>query len=259
MDTGCHLQRDMHSLCRYVTMKYGEAIVVFDGYGESSTKDMVHRRRTKGQAGVSVTFSEDMKLTMKKVDFLANRTSSCSAICLGASWKKCKVFHASGDADVLIVKNTVESALLMDIALVGEDTHLLILLCYHAHLNSHNIFFRREPRKNVKKPKVWNFHAVKAQLGSEICSNILFLHAILGCDTTSHLYGIGKGTALRKFKSSLSFQEQAREFSTEPATCEKVCIAGEQALVILYGGSVGESLDSLRYKRFCEKVSTSNS
>ncbi len=112
--------------------------------------------------------------------------------------------------------------------------------------------------KTSKKPKVWNIHAVKAQLGSEICSNILFLHAILGCDTTSHLYGIGKGTALNKFKSSLSFQEQAREFSTESATCEKVCIAGEQALVILYGGS-GESLDSLRYKRFCEKVSTSNS
>ncbi len=60
-------------------------------------------------------------------------------------------------------------------------------------------------------------------------------------------------------RSSSQVQEQAREFSTESATCEKVCIAGEQALVILYGSSVGESLDSLRYKRFCEKVSTSNS
>ena len=29
----------------YMVKKYGEAIVVFDGYGESSTKDMVHQRR----------------------------------------------------------------------------------------------------------------------------------------------------------------------------------------------------------------------
>ena len=32
----------------YVAKKYGEAIVVFDGYGESSTKDVVHQRRVKG-------------------------------------------------------------------------------------------------------------------------------------------------------------------------------------------------------------------
>ena len=50
--------------------KYGETIVVFDGYyNESSTKDMVHRRQNKGQVGVAVTFTEEMKLTMKKDTF----------------------------------------------------------------------------------------------------------------------------------------------------------------------------------------------
>ena len=32
----------------YVTKKYGEAIVVFDWYERSSTKDMAHKRRAKG-------------------------------------------------------------------------------------------------------------------------------------------------------------------------------------------------------------------
>ena len=173
--------------------------------------------------------------------------------------KKCKVYHAPGDADVLIVQKSVESATLMDTALVGEDTDLLILLCYHAGLESHYIFFRPEPKKNVKKPKVWNIKAVKEQLGSEICSNIPFLHAVLGCDTTSHLYGIGKGTSLKKFKSSRHFQEQAKMFATESATPKEISTAGEQALVILYNGTPGESLDSLRYRRFCEKVSTNTS
>ena len=140
---------------------------------------------------------------------------------------------------MLIVQKAVESATLMDTALVGEDTDLLILLCYHASLDSHNIFFRPEPKKNTKKPKVWNIKAVKEQLCPEICSNILFLHAVLGCDTTSHLYGIGKGTSLKKFKSSRHFREQAKVFATESATPKEISTAGEQALVILYNGTPG--------------------
>ena len=41
----------------YVVKKYGEAIVVFDGYNESSTKDMVHQRRNKGRSFDSVVLS----------------------------------------------------------------------------------------------------------------------------------------------------------------------------------------------------------
>ena len=57
----------------YVTRKYGNAIVVFDSYPSKSTKDMTHLRRTKGQAGATVTFTESMYLTMKKAQFLANK------------------------------------------------------------------------------------------------------------------------------------------------------------------------------------------
>ena len=261
MDTGGGgaTYREICTVCTdYVAKKYGEAIVVFDGYGESSTNDMVHQRRAKGQAGVAVTFTEDMKLTM---NCLANSTNKQQFINIPGNYleKKCKVYHTPGDADVLIVQKAVESATLMDTALVGEDTDLLILLCYHASLGSHNIYFRPEPKKNTKKLKVWNIKAVKEQLGPEICSNILFLHAVLGCDTTSHLYGIGRGTSLKKFKSSRHFQEQAKVFAAESATPKEISTAGEQALVILYNGTPGESLDSLRYKRFYEKVFTNTS
>ena len=102
-----------------------------------------------------------------------------------------------------------------------------------------------ESKKNVEKPT--------AQLGPEICSNVLMLYL----DVT--LPPIFMHSALKQFKSSSRFREQARMFSTESATSEEVCVAGEEALVILYNGSLGESLDSLRYKLFCEKVSTGNS
>ena len=116
----------------YVTKKYGEAIIVFDGYSESSTKDMVHQRRAKGHAIVTITFTEDMKLSMKKANFLANSTSVNKQpfINMLGSYlqKKCKVYHALGDADVLIVQKTVESARVVDIVLLGDDTFYCVIM-----------------------------------------------------------------------------------------------------------------------------------
>ena len=37
------------SYADYVSRHYGEPIVVFDGYEQSSTKNMMHRRRSKGK------------------------------------------------------------------------------------------------------------------------------------------------------------------------------------------------------------------
>ena len=95
----------------YVVKKYREAIVAFDGYDKSSIKDMVHQRRAKWRAVVAVTFTEDMKLSMKKVNFLANNINKQRFIYLLGSYleKKCKVYHAPGDADVLIIHNDEHS------------------------------------------------------------------------------------------------------------------------------------------------------
>ena len=126
----------------YVAKKYREAIVVFDGYGESLKKDMVHQRQSKGHTAVAVTFTEDMKLSMKKVNFLANSINKLK--------KKCKVYHAPRDADLLIVQKALESATMENTVLVDDDTDLLVLLCYHANLDSCDIFFRPEPKKIIR-------------------------------------------------------------------------------------------------------------
>ena len=110
----------------------------------------------------------------------------------------CDVFHATSDADVLIVQKAIESADNQDTTLVGDDTDLLVLLLYHTKLTSYNLFFAPEPRKNAKK-RVWDIKKAKNNLGPFTCKHILFLHALLGCDTTSRLFGIGKGAVLKKF------------------------------------------------------------
>ena len=191
----------MYVYTEYVTRKYGNAIVVFDDYQGKSTKDMTHKRRIKGQAGVPVTFTANMHLTMKKTEFLVNKENKQRFINMLSARlleKNCKIYHASGDVVLLIVMKAVESASAVKTVLIGDDTDLLILLLYHASLDSFELFLKPEPKKSVKTSRVWNIHAVKKQLGPDICSHILFLHAILGCDTTSQPYGIGKGKSLKK-------------------------------------------------------------
>ena len=251
-----------HQYTEYVGRKYGNAIVVFDGYESTNTKDMTHQRRSKGKASTTVTFTADMTCTIKKEQFLANKKNKQRFIfMLSAALqdKNCETYHASGDADLLIVQKAVQSSATSTTVLVGDDTDLIVLLCYHASLDSHDLFFRPEPKKKTKKPRTWDIKATKERLGPEICSHILFMHAFLGCDTTSHLYGIGKGTSLKKFKASSAFCEQAKVFDTLSASMDDVIASGEKALVMVYNGKATESLDSLRHQRFCEKVASKKS
>ena len=73
METWNDLPANFRLYTNYVQKNYGEAIIVFDGYGnDCSTKDMTHQRRTGGIKGTVVQFDDDMILTVKKELFLLN-------------------------------------------------------------------------------------------------------------------------------------------------------------------------------------------
>ena len=226
----------------YVLKKYGEAVVVFDGYDGKSTKDMTHQRQTKGQAGVTVTFTRDMQLTMKKDRFLANKTNKQQLIKMVGDhlvMKKCEVHHAPGDADLLIVPKAVELATRVNTVLVGDDTDLLILLCYHANLDSHSIFFRPEPKKGTKNPRVWDIKAVKKQLGHEICTHILFLHAVLECDAS---IASGRETRSRNSSQANTFVSKLRCLMHSQLPLKMLLLQGSKHWSVCIMGNLGESL-----------------
>ena len=144
--------------------------------------------------------------------------------------------------------------------LVGDKTDLIVLLCYYASLNSHDLFFRPEPKKTTRKPHTWNLKGIKQRLGPEICNHIPFMHAFLGCDTASHLFGISKGTSLNRLQANITFREHAPVVDAYlAATPSDVIAAGEKALVIIYNGKSTDTLDSLRHQHFCEKVASKSS
>lgn len=128
-------------------------------------------------------------------------------------------------------------------------------------MGAQDLFFRPEPKQSSKTKRVWNIKETKNLLGPSVCKNILLVHALLGCDTTSSIYGIGEGVALHKIKTDALFREQADVFNGAVATNkEEVVEAGEKVLLCLYNNKpADESLNSLRYTRFCHKVATGKS
>ena len=89
-------------------------------------------------------------------------------------------------------------------------------------------------RGTTKKNRIWDIKVTQSELGAYICNNILFIHAIFGCDTTSRLYGLGKRLSLKRFISSALFRDKAEPFCKKDATVDAVIDAGEAALVYLY-------------------------
>lgn len=74
---------------------------------------------------------------------------------------------------------------------------ILVLLCYHMDMMSHDILFGTEP-KRAQKAKLWDIKRTKILLGEELCQLLPAVHSLTGCDTTSKPFGIGKAKALER-------------------------------------------------------------
>ena len=87
--------------------------------------------------------------------------------------------------------------------------------------------------------------------------NVMFLHAILGCDTTSGVYGLGKKLSMSKIKSGCQFQDQATVFMSQGANKDDIISAGETAIVCLYNCDLHHGINALWYEKLCVKAATS--
>ena len=197
-----------------------------------------------------------MLVTLKKDEFLSNQVNKQKFINLLSENLEPAGYatrHAKGDA-VMIVDTAITKARGQMTVLIGEDTDLLVLLLYHAEMDAKELFFRPEPRqRDMTVRKLWDMKKTKTVLGRNVTSSILFVHALLGCDTTSRVHGIGKGIALKKAKTNAQFRQLADVFNRSDSWREDVIEAGEKALLSVFNAASTESLNSQRYIKHCQK------
>ncbi len=158
----------------YVTTKYGEATIVFDGYESGpDIKDATHQRRSHG-SGPIVALTNQTIITLKKKDFLSNKVNKQNFLSLLTSHLEeagCLTAHARSDADVLIMQTAIQSAKTVDTVVVGKDTNLLILLLYHADMDGNELYFRPELKQNAKSIRVRNIKTSKESLNRVFIPN----------------------------------------------------------------------------------------
>ena len=95
-----------------------------------------------------------MKVTAKKDALLANTENKKQFIAMlqrHLSKSGCRTLQAEGDADVLIVKTAIDSAVTHPTVLVGDDINPLVLLCYHTEADSSDSYFRAEAKASSRE------------------------------------------------------------------------------------------------------------
>ena len=200
-----------------------------------------------------------MKLQLKRDDFISNKENKQRFLDLlgeHLALRGCEIAHATGDADVpIIIQAAVTVPYTCEAVLVGDDPDLLVLLIHLADGNKHTISFRPEPNKGGAIRCI-GVSSIRNKLGENICGNIIFVHAFLGCGTTSRLFGIGKAAGLKLVKEKETFREQAEVFRSVNSSKDQVIAAGEKAMTIVQKGKLNDHLDTMRYQRFQELVTT---
>jgi len=195
----------------------------------------------------------DMLLKMKKKPFLANTRNKQKFLhLLGSEMMKqegIQITHSSGDADYNIAMTACTAAVEQPVAVVGDDTDLLILLQHHFSASNHATIYLQT------STKVIDISILKKELNPDLSHTLLFIHALSGCDTTSRPYGIGKVSAMNRYRL---LKDSAELFMMSDVKCEEIEISGNKAIATIYGCKDGSDLNYERASKFTEKVSSSS-
>ena len=103
--------------------------------------------------------------------------------------------------------------------MVGEDTDVLVLLIHYVQEERHNLTYTSEAKAiAIKTTNIMDHQKCQAgpgRLGSQ-------LFALSGCDTTSHLHGIGKALAFEKNPSEPDLNICAQTFNSLTSTRQEI-------------------------------------
>ena len=236
-----------------IVKMYPNPVAVFDGYNDDSpsTKYMTHLKRLKK---VNPSHTVELALNLpfnfnSKTEFFANKRNKQSFINLMSEAMKSngiEVDHVTGDADQLIAERAIDAAVTETTQVIGEDTDIFQLLISQLIPDSKGLYMITE-KQNAKHP-ILDMKTIRSNLGDECTKFLPVVHAMRGCDTTSELYGIGKGTAMTKYKHII---KEGGAFLNAHATQEQIEVAGRRTICLIYDEKAEHfDLNDIRLKIF---------
>ena len=98
---------------------------------------------------------------------------------------------------------------------------------------------------------------VCSAIGAKAVSQLLVIHAISGCDSTSNLFGHGKSSVFRTIVKCVNNETVTDTLGSATASRQDVIEAGLNLLTMLYGGKNDDTLNHLRYVSYMHQLATS--
>jgi hypothetical protein len=99
-----------------------------------------------------------------------------------------------------------------------------------------------------------NVRALQNRIGRSACDQILVLHALGGCDTTSSIYGLGKATMFNRLNSDKSIRPYVQTVQCAEAMHNQVKEVGVALMIAVYGGKPGDCLGTMWHAAFDKMV-----
>ena len=245
----------------FVTKQFGSAaVIVFDGYGNGpTTKDHEHSRRSSSKSAPNITVEHNKAAYNNASAFFANEHNKLQFVGILTERLKLNghIVHVAGnDADTLIVQNSLEFARNdMPVVTVANDTDILILLLYHFEHEMAEIYMRLDTRAGCTSTV--SIRCLREEIGDIVAKQLLVIHALGGCDTTSALFGHSKVTIYRKISKNYAASSLCSVMGNTSANHTEVQIAGMQLFRIIYGFKCDESLNHYRYSSYMNMLATS--
>ena len=214
---------------------------------------MAHKVRSKNLSCSNITVELSTCLAVKKAQYLSNPGNKQRFIDLLSEYLIRSGFsclNAQSDADVLICRTAVK--LLQNkcnVTVVGYDTDLLVILIdmtRNLSLDRWKIFLST-------KTNIYDLKSVITSLRVKGASSILLLHSFTGCDTVSHIFGVGQGRLLN-IRGKLT-ESIIQTFYSHDSTKEEIKSAGEKIFFLLLNLSHSDgNRDAARLWLFNAKV-----
>lgn len=139
------------------------------------------------------------------------------------------------------------------IVLQSPDTDVLVLSVAHfSDINCAEFWFKTGMKDRLRYVPV---HAASKELGEKMCHALPAFHAIIGCDSTSSLAGIGKKKGWQGLSCSEQHQDSLRLLGARRNLSDNIVAKCEAFICDLYPSSRSKprTTDELRYLLFCQK------
>ena len=140
------------------------------------------------------------------------------------------------EADTRLILHAIVSG--TDAVVVCKDTDVLVLMIWAYHtFNIKKRWFMK-----YERGKFADIEVICRSLGPDICTNLLAIHAISGCDTTSYMHRVGKVRLMRKLLKDPSMSRLLGPLSqTEPLKEESIDDIKTFVQCIMYNGGANET------------------